>query len=208
MSISAFVQELATAVPPPHCINPYRGERPFAQQRRHNLQTYLQMMHQQQPTLLLIGEAPGYRGCRLTGIPFTSPHILTTLSNFLGQTTNPFKPVGEWPKIYREASATIVWRTIVSWQPLPLLWNIFPFHPHQPNTPQSNRTPKTSEIAAGRPFLTRLRPLFPQAQIVAVGKKAAGALEKWDVVHTAVRHPSHGGAKQFQIGLCKLQNIL
>ncbi|WP_420631456.1 uracil-DNA glycosylase [Candidatus Leptofilum sp.] len=204
MTISKFVHELATAVPPPRCTNPYTGERPFAQQRRHNLQTYLQLMARQSPQLLLVGEAPGYRGCRLTGVPFTSPHILARLGKQFGLGTSPFQPATEWPEVIREASATIVWRTVGDWQPLPLLWNVFPFHPYQLGNPKSNRTPKTSEIAMGRPFLHHLLQLFPQVKIVAVGKKAAGALEKWSVAHTAVRHPSHGGAKQFQTGLAQL----
>ncbi|MEZ4594379.1 MAG: uracil-DNA glycosylase [Chloroflexota bacterium] len=207
MIISDFVHKLATAVPPQNCTNPYAGERPFAQNRRHNLQTYLELMQQQPPRLLLLGEAPGYRGCRLTGIPFTSPQILTQLNSFLGQTAS-FQPGDDWPEIVREASASVVWGAIGSWQPLPLLWNVFPFHPHQPGNPQSNRTPKTSEIVAGRPFLHHLLHLFPEAKIVAVGQKAAGALAKWAVAHTAVRHPSHGGAKQFQTALSELHDIL
>lgn len=205
MTISELIHELATAVPPTHCNNPYARERPFARQRQQNLQLYLQVMIQHPPNLLLLGEAPGYRGCRLTGIPFTSPHILAKLHQKFDENAQPFQQIPEWPSVAREASATIVWRTIGSWHPLPLLWNVFPFHPHQPGNPQSNRTPKTSEIAAGRPFLNHLLQLFPGIPLVAVGKKASGALTRWDLVHTAVRHPSHGGAKMFQIALRKLQ---
>ena len=196
--IPQFIHFLATTAPPPHCENPYGCKRPFAQQRRQNLEIYLNWMVQQQPRLLLVGEAPGYRGCRLSGIPFTSLHILVGLAL-------PFQPVREWPKLQREASATIVWRTIGGWQPLPLLWNIFPFHPHQAGQPQSNRTPTAREIAGGRPFLSQLLQIFPQVEPVAVGKKAAAALLKWGVPHTAVRHPSHGGAKQFQTALNQLK---
>ncbi|MCP4417035.1 MAG: hypothetical protein GY805_10455, partial [Chloroflexi bacterium] len=165
---------------------------------------------------LLIGEAPGYRGCRLTGIPFVSSHILTGLgerlliserfsiiSRLSPEANHSFQVVAEWPQIQKEASATIVWRTIGQWQPLPLLWNIFPFHPHKTNSPQSNRTPTAKEIGAGRPFLQSLLNLFPQITIIAVGKKAATALTKWGIEHTAVRHPAHGGAKQFQATLSK-----
>jgi uracil-DNA glycosylase len=239
MSINNLIHQLATAVPPANCENPYLGERPFASQRRHNLKTYLQLLAQQRPTHLLIGEAPGYRGCRLTGIPFVSPHILGTLHEQFRQPTknlskkateekenqetlnliskisvnsvanmrtgiNPFQAIAEWPQFQKEASATIVWRTIGTWHPLPLLWNIFPFHPHQPGKPQSNRTPTTREVAAGRPFLNQLLQIFPQVKLVAVGKKASTGLAKWGMEHTAVRHPSHGGAKQFQTVLSKL----
>ncbi len=201
MSISQFIHQLAAAPSPPNCENPYRYEQPFANARRHNLQQYLTLMVQQRPQLLLIGEAPGYRGCRLTGIPFVSPHILAKLGERFPQTTEPFQSATEWPQFQREASATIVWHTIDGWQPLPLLWNIFPFHPHQSGRPQSNRTPTASEIALGRPFLTQFQQLFPQTKLVAVGQKASTALAKWEIAHTAVRHPSHGGAKQFQAAL-------
>jgi uracil-DNA glycosylase len=206
MSIPQFIHLLASAAPPPHCENPYGYKRPFAASCRHNLQAYLELMVQQQPTLLLIGEAPGYRGCRLTGIPFVSPHILAGLGRRLQQTAQPFRPAGEWPHIQREASATIIWRTVGNWQPLPLLWNVFPFHPHRPDMPQSNRTPTAGELAVGRPFLTKLCQLFPQTKLVAVGQKAAAQLAKIEVAHTAVRHPSHGGAKQFQAALQNLND--
>jgi hypothetical protein len=204
VTIPDFVHQLATAVPPPHSTNPYGGERPFAHQRRHNLQTYLTLMSQQPPRLLLLGEAPGYRGCRLTGIPFTSPPILGQLHTAFGHPSTPFQPIAEWADVPREASATIVWRTIGSWRPLPLLWNVFPFHPHQPDDPQTNRTPKTSEIAVGRPFLHHLLDIFPGVQLIAVGKKASAGLASWGMAHTAVRHPSHGGAKAFQAALREL----
>lgn len=204
-AFAEFIHLLAQAVPPRHCINPYGYQRPFAQQRRENLHNYLQLMAQQQPNLLLIGEAPGYRGCRLTGIPFVSPSILAEIMSQFPQSNKQAPCPGEWPHIQKEASATIVWRTVGQWRPLPLLWNIFPFHPHQPDKPQSNRPPAVREIEMGRPYLTALMQLFPQTQLVAVGKKAAAGLTKWGYVHTAVRHPSHGGAKLFQTALDQLR---
>lgn len=209
--ISAFMAQLATAVSTPTCTNPYEWKRPFSPERRHNLSLYLHWMVQQKPQHLLIGEAPGYRGCRLTGIPFVSPavlaerlissHQLSIISQLSPEINHTFQAVAEWPHVQREASATIVWRTIGQWQPLPLLWNIFPFHPHKAGTLQSNRTPTKQEIEAGRPFLQSLLTLFPQITLIAVGKKAAAALTRWEFEHTAVRHPAHGGAKQFQAAL-------
>ena len=200
-SVTHFIYRLAASTVPPYCTNPYGVERPYAAQRRHNLQTYLELMVVQKPDLLLVGEAPGYRGCRLTGIPFVSPHVLANLGERFRQSRPLFQAVPEWPECQGEASATIVWRTIGALAPLPLLWNIFPFHPHKPDKPQSNRTPTAKEIAVGRPFLMALLKIFPDTTLIAVGKKAATGLAKWGLKHTAVRHPSHGGAKQFQAGL-------
>lgn len=38
--------------------------------RRENLKTYLGSFPEV-PEILIVGEAPGYRGCRFTGVPFT-----------------------------------------------------------------------------------------------------------------------------------------
>jgi uracil-DNA glycosylase len=122
---------------------------------------------------VLVGEAAGYRGARVSGIPFTSERQLT----------------GRGPG---EASATIVHRTLAALEIENdvLLWNVVPTHP---GTATSNRAPTRAEVAAGRPFLLELT---RGRTVVAVGRVAATAL---DVPY--VRHPSHGGAVAFAAGL-------
>src|SRR5688500_1646064 len=44
--------------------------------RRANLRRYLLDMAERKPSVMLLMEAPGYRGCRLTGVPVTSRKIL------------------------------------------------------------------------------------------------------------------------------------
>ena len=44
--------------------------------RRENLRCYLRTMAERNPATLLVMEAPGYRGCRLTGVPVTSRKVL------------------------------------------------------------------------------------------------------------------------------------
>ncbi len=199
MSIDTFINHLANTNIPANVFNPYSQSYQENEVRRQNLSLYLHAMVQKRPFALLVGEAPGYRGCRLTGIPFTSPHLIQT-TKFTQQVsiqTPTFSQNLEWLHIKREASATIVWDFLITLPHLPLLWNAFPFHPHKPDTPQSNRPPKKSELALGRPFLIQLLSLFPITQIVAVGNKADAALTDWDLTHLKVRHPSHGGKKQF-----------
>lgn len=196
---SEFLARLAAVPPLPHVLNPYQECVDAAAICQSNLQRYLHKMIALQPQALLVGEALGYRGGRLTGVPFTSPHLLKT-HPFFGEAKGFRRPY-KWPHIQKEATATMVWETLSNLPYLPLLWNAFPFHPHRTGNPQSNRPPTKSEMAWGRPFLQKLGVLFPIHTIIAVGRKADLALTEWQLPHHTIRHPSHGGKQDFVAGI-------
>ncbi len=139
--------------------------------RRERLRSYLEA--RDNAVVVLVGEAAGYRGARISGIPFTSERQLT----------------GTGPA---EASATIVHRVLAELdvEDEVLLWNVVPTHP---GSETSNRRPTRAEVDAASPFLEALaRGRVP----IGVGRLAAAALDA-----PYVRHPSHGGAAAFEQGL-------
>ena len=142
--------------------------------RRERLAAYLEA--RRDAPLLLVGEAAGYRGARVSGIPFTSERQLT----------------GSGPA---EATATVVHRVLreLGLEEEVLLWNLVPTHPHRPGEPGSNRPPTNAEIRAGAPFLEALA---VGRRVVPVGRLAQRALGG-----TYVRHPAHGGAAAFRRAL-------
>jgi hypothetical protein len=139
--------------------------------RRQRLRDYL--AGRAAAPVLLVGEAAGWRGARVSGLPFTSERQLT----------------GSGPA---EATATIVQRTLaeLGLAEQVLLWNLVPTHPHRPAEPRSNRPPS---VAAAATFLAELS---RGRRVLAVGRLAHARLGG-----PYLRHPSHGGASAFRAGL-------
>lgn len=176
--------------------------------RRRNLRLYLEQMEAIDPRMLLIGEAVSYRGGRLTGIAFVSEAVMLggvdTRSGPILGAGRGYRKATPGPKLSTEASATMVWGTIREIEPLPLLWNAFPFHPFQPGNPLSNRAPSAAELLIGERFIARLLRLFAFEQIVAIGNSASLSLQRMRIEHTKVRHPSQGGKNLFVDGMARL----
>ncbi len=139
--------------------------------RRARLRGYLEARWDAE--VVLVGEAPGHRGARVSGVPFTSERQLS----------------GRGPA---EATATVVHRTLreLGIEGEVMLWNVVPTHP---GTATSNRRPTLREIEDARPFLEEL---VRSRRAIAVGRVASAALGA-----PYVRHPSHGGARDFAAGL-------
>jgi hypothetical protein len=142
--------------------------------RRARLEEYLRS--RERARLLLVGEAAGYRGARVSGIPFTSERQVSGT------------PPGE-------ATATIVQRVLAELGLTDdvLLWNVVPTHPHLPGRPGSNRPPTRVEAVEGARFVAELS---RGRSVVAVGRLAEQFLGA-----PYVRHPSHGGGAAFRNGL-------
>lgn len=186
----------AVAAGPKPCFNPYRGvdpavDRPGADRiRRENLRRYLESFTIW-PETLVIGEAPGWRGCRFSGVPFTSEAQLAGSLPFCGASSS----LSDQP--HREAAATIFWRVMRAYHPHFLAWNSLPQHPHLLGQPCSNRTPLQSEIRQADGALAKLVALLAPRQVIAVGNSAATTAQRLGLAAIQVRHPGRGGAKAF-----------
>jgi uracil-DNA glycosylase len=172
MALQALVARLARAR-----IGSTHNQYARSALHRARLEDYLEL--RAGAPLLLVGEAAGYRGARVSGLPFTSERQLT----------------GAGPA---EASATIVHRVLaeLGLEEQVLLWNLVPTHPHRVGDQHSNRRPTPAEVAAARSFLDELA---VGRRVIAVGRLAEGVLGV-----AAVRHPAHGGAADFRAGLRRL----
>jgi uracil-DNA glycosylase len=203
--IERFIRQLAAAPTASDAYNEYAEGPPMNAIRRANLRRYLETMQARQPESLLVMEAPGYRGCRLTGVPVTSRKLLLGGVPELGLfgTEQGFADVPEpgFAHIQGEQSATIVWGTLAELQVVPLIWNTFPFHPHQPGQPLTNRRPRKPETALGTTFLCALIEAFQPQKIIAVGNVAHDTLQALDIPCVRVRHPAQGGKNDFVAGL-------
>lgn len=172
--------------------------------RRANLRHYFSSLDQIGTDVMFVGEALGHRGGRLSGVPFTSlSHLLEGDHDILG-TSAGYRDPGDGGSIRREASATMVWEAIDRLPRPPVLWNAFPFHPHRPGEPRSNRPPRSAELELGAGYLERLAGIFRIERFVAVGRTAARTLDRLGIVHRYVRHPSLGGKQQFRNGLTEI----
>lgn len=169
MDPQSFVDELSEARIGA-TFNQYTG----SELRRRRLAEYLGS--REEAPLVVVGEAAGYRGARVSGIPFTSERQLS----------------GSGPA---EATATIVHGALaeLELEEEVLLWNVVPTHPHSPDEPESNRRPTTDEVREAMHFLEQVT---ARRQTIPIGRLAHSVLGG-----RYVRHPSHGGSAEFRAGL-------
>jgi uracil-DNA glycosylase len=170
--LGALVDELAAAT-----IGATFNQYSRSRLRRERLAAYLEARWDART--LLVGEAAGYRGARVSGIPFTSERQLT----------------GRRPA---EVTATVVHRVLaeLELEEDVLLWNVVPTHPHEPGRLYTNRRPTRDEVVSSSHFLGGVA---RGRRLVAVGRLAQAVTGA-----PYVRHPAHGGAAVFRDDLRRL----
>lgn len=203
---AGFVERLSLIQPAPDAYNQYgAGDDPYNAIRRANLLRYLGDVAAKGASIVLIAEAPGYRGMRLTGVPMVSRRILREGVASLGMfgVSRGYQDVPEpgFEAIQSEQTATILWSILPELGIVPLVWGSFPFHPHQPDKPLSNRKPRASEVKVGEPFVRELLSIFAPKKVIAVGNVGYGLLTDMGIPCVKIRHPAQGGKNEFVAGL-------
>jgi len=203
MTPTAFISHLAdyqlAAV-----FNPYAERCPVhdradaAKRRRANLCAFLKAALAAGVDTVWIARDLGYRGGRRTGVPLTDEVHLKHMELLFGGI--PFHRATRGP-IVAERTAAIVWRVITQIGRPVMLWNVFPFHPHEPDDPLSNRCHTRAERETCKPLLMELLEMVQPRQLIAIGRDAQLALAELGLSAAAVRHPSYGGQAEFIAGL-------
>jgi uracil-DNA glycosylase len=176
--IADFLAELA-AVPSTNVMcNVYHADQEGSARRLAALATYLE--EQWDAPLLLVGEAPGHLGARLSGVPFTDERTL--YGHGQGEVTAR--------RVHRALEDFGLSRTV-------MLWNVVPFHPHHAGEPRSNRTPKAAERRLTKHFAEKLA---AGRTLVCIGRHA----EKSFPGAHYIRHPARNGEAEFRRGMAEL----
>jgi hypothetical protein len=184
-------------------FNPYadvcpvydRPDAPAA--RRANLLGFLKATKRLGVDTIWMGRDLGYRGGRRTGLALTDERHLPVITSVYGARAGQ-ATIG--PAV-AERTAAEIWAILAQLSAPPFLWNVFPFHPHEPNDPFSNRKFTSRELAVVHDINQALIRQLGIRRIVAIGQDAAHYSSSFGVEVISVRHPSYGGVNEFRAGI-------
>jgi hypothetical protein len=166
--------------------------------RKRNLRKYLQSILDLESDTIWMGRDLGYRGGRRTGLALTDEERLNLFARLYPGSVPEKATKGP---IVAERTATEIWNILSRLEMPPLLWNVFPFHPHEPNAPMTNRRFTTLELAKVSDLNHELVTWLKIKKIICIGQDAATYAKSLGLEVECVRHPSYGGIKDFRLGM-------
>ena len=145
---------------------------------------------------LWIGRDLGYRGGRRTGLALTDEVNMHRHGERWGVEV---RRCTKGPPV-AERTAGVIWGVMEGVQEAVFLWNVFPWHPHRPAEPLSNRAHNALERRIGEDVLVELVDLLRPRRLVPIGKDAASVAMRVGGTRQIVRmrHPSYGGQTVFR----------
>jgi hypothetical protein len=200
MTVSEFVDQVGS-LSLLNVFNPYRdickvADHPeSAAVRRRNLMCYCEAMKNRNAPMLWLGRDLGYRGGRRTGIALTDEFHLDVLVETY-QLEGVAKATAD-SELKKERTATEVWKLLRAIQHPVFLWNVFPFHPFDPDKPFTNRRHTRQEFDLSADILIEIVKLLNPTTIIVLGADAETAALRLGLPCKRVRHPSYGGQVDF-----------
>jgi uracil-DNA glycosylase len=208
MTPATFIQQLC-AVSLESVFNPYADRcrvhdlKNAPAIRARSLRSILEVATDSGVDAIWIGRDLGYRGGRRTGLALTDDVHLGAHSRRWG--VEAFRPTtGE---VIKERTAAVIWGSLQEIHRPIFLWNVFPFHPHEPGEPFSNRAHNNAERKIGEEILWELIRLLQPRRIVAIGNDASRTMSTASTAAFQVRHPSYGGQTQFSRQIRELYGL-
>lgn len=209
MNPTAFVNALSE-LKLDNVFNPYADTCPVHDRsdavsaRCRNLRGYLKAAAAIGVDTIWMGRDLGYRGGRRTGLALTDEYHLSEMTQrYPG---SDFKQATVGPAL-AERTASEIWSVLRAVELPPLLWNVFPFHPHEPGNPFTNRKFTARELQQVDLLNETLIKWLKVRRVVAIGQDAFNYASRFDVEVVAIRHPSYGGIKDFRNGMSALYDI-
>lgn len=209
MTIAEFIDDLCS-FESELVFNPYNDicalhDRPDAAKiRRTNIHQMVKAAYEARATTIWVARDLGYRGGRRTGLALTDEAHLGHAETMLA--TSGIKRATKGP-VVAERTATVIWDILIRIQQPVMLWNVFPFHPHDEEDPMTNRCHSRLERDASMPFLAHLIELLKPQRVIAIGREAALALVDLPLPVHQARHPSYGGQSTFIRQMEEIYNL-
>lgn len=185
-------------------FNPYRDQckvhdlADAPAMRRKNLRDYLGAVQELGIDTIWMGRDLGYRGGRRTGLALTDEARLSLFTRHYPG-SSPRKAT-KGPQV-AERTAAEIWSVLSRLEQPPLLWNVFPFHPHEPDNPMTNRRFAARELGEVKDLNLALITWLGIKRIVCIGQDASAYAATFGVDVDCVRHPSYGGVIEFREGM-------
>jgi len=209
MNAATFVQALAS-IQLPNVFNPYADQCAVhdranaAALRRKSLRSYLQAVEALGVDTIWMGRDLGYRGGRRTGLALTDELHLTAVAGLYPGADTAKATLGP---VVAERTAAEIWSVLGQLDIPPLLWNVFPFHPHEADDPFTNRKFMAKELSVVDELNSELVQWLGIRRIIAIGQDAAGYGAQFGAPVECVRHPSYGGTTEFREGMRRLYKL-
>jgi hypothetical protein len=169
--------------------------------RRRNLRGYLGAIQELGTDTIWMGRDLGYRGGRRTGLALTDEARLSMFAHAYPG-SSPSKAT-KGPMV-AERTAAEIWAVLSRLERPPLLWNVFPFHPHELNDPMTNRRFTARELAEVTGLNQTLIKWLGIKRIICIGQDATTYATTFGVEVDCVRHPSYGGVTDFRGGMRRI----